>query len=573
MSITKSCGQRGIFGIDFFLNYLVEDILYSNQINFTYKFLTDMNGNTFAHSELYPRPSTIKENFKLVHILLLENKKEFPIVWEQMQNDSAGNYVMVHEKHRLSYTWKHINDLLIVCTVTKLNGTKAPMITRIKSPNNQNSADHSKYLPELIYHRMDLTQGSSNSISLCHYFKQVATYESITLLLSAKAFQSPYSHMKNNRVEDNDDFHQTTIQSFMAYLKDNKNLFANPGMLPQVRNEVIGIYHVMEYLKKKHLESDLKKYILRRYGASINGVVQVFPGCILDPNFEATKRPWFIKAMETPGRIAITEPYLDAGGAGYIVSVSYTVFEGKNSALHSADRDQPIVVVGLDFTRGFFYKMILEASGSCSQDVKCFLMDDKGFLVGHPNVMEPIVNERQPEHISHKESHVANDILMHRKFVKKISCNNYLNGTSQRFYQFNTSLNDVITNWANVEKTKYQIVSVKGSNLFVGIINSTTETSGAFCPCSTIDRICLNCYRMEQLECECPCECRLEDDECAINKTDIVENLTCPQHVEYIQNYQAPQLKDPTSVDSCNLFNCDVFAEKQDCLGVIGCIW
>lgn len=563
VSITKTCDQRGVFGIDLFLNFLIEDVLYSNQNNSSYTFLTDMNGITFTHSLLYPRPITLKESFNPVHIRLLERTNGFDELWAKIKTQSNGNARL----ESWSYTWKHISELLIVCVVTNVGQNHIYSLNRVKASNSQ-LVDQSKFLPELLYHRLDLLV-PPNSINMCHFYKQVATFDAITLHLSSKAFSSPYAHMKNSRQEDNGDSQVQTVQNFMAYLRDTKSLFANPGLLDGIRNEVAGVYQIMEMLKRKHTESELRKYVIRRYVAGMNGVTQVFPGCSLDVNFEASRRPWFIKAMEAKGNLAITEPYLDAGGAGYVVSVSYTIFDREHSK-------QPVAVVSLDFTRGFFYKMLLDESSDCRlANVKCFLMNDKGFLIAHPSVLEQSNdNHRQPEHITHKESHVANDILMQRKFVKKIACNDYLNGTSQRFYQFNTSIAEIISNFANVEKTKYQISSVKSSNLFVGIINSTSETSGAFCPCSTIDFRCLNCFRMEQIECECPCECRLDDDEsCAANKTDLISEstTTCLQQIEYIQSYQAPVVKDV--VDSCNLFNCDLFTEREDCLGVIGCIW
>lgn len=565
VSLTKTCDQRGVFGIDLFLNFLVEDLLYSDQLNESYKFMVDLHGNTFAHSLLYPRPITLKENFQLVHIRRLEKTKGFDELWEKMKNQTSGN----ERLERFSYTWRHVSSLVIICIVTDLNETSRSVLQRIKGSNTQ-MIDQTKFLPELLYHRLDLLV-PQNSINMCHYFKQIATFDAITLHLSSRAFSSPYSHMKNNKFEEVDESQVQTVQNFMAYLRDTRNLFANPGLLSGIRNEVSGVYQIMEFLKKKHVDSDLRKYVIRRYVASMNGVLQIYPGCSLDVNFETSRRPWFVKAMESKGRIAITEPYLDAGGAGLVVSVSYTIFDSR----HENTRKQPIAVVSLDFTRGFFYKMLLDELPDCGLDnIKCFLMNDKGFLIAHPNMLESINdNHRQPEHITHKESQIANDILMQRKFVKKIECNDYLNGTSQRFYQFNTSITEVITNFANVEKTKYQILNVPETNLFVGIINSSSETSGAFCPCSTIDFRCLNCYRMEQIECECPCECRLDgDDGCVSNKTEFTsESLTCPQPTEYIQSYQAPIVKDV--LDSCNLFNCDLFAEKVDCLGVIGCIW
>ena len=33
--------------------------------------------------------------------------------------------------------------------------------------------------------------------------------------------------------------------------------------------------------------------------------------------------------MEYPGNVVVTSPYLDLGGAGYIVTVSHTIYEGK----------------------------------------------------------------------------------------------------------------------------------------------------------------------------------------------------------------------------------------------------
>lgn len=498
------------------------------------------------------------------------------ITWSKMKSESSGSLKL----DNYSYTWTHISDILIVCIVTNLNEQRPNILQRIKTSNS--AADQSKHLSELIYHRLDLllptssstasSSSSTSSLNMCLYYKQIATFDAISLHLSSKAFISPYAHIKSSKNSENDD--SQTVQNFMAYLRDTRNLFANPGLVENIRQEVYGIYQIMEFFKKKHIESELRKYVIRRYASSMNGVLEVYPGCSLDTNFEASRRPWFVKAMELKGKIAVTEPYLDAGGAGYIISVSYAIYEKRYSGYQNNKTYQPVAVVSMDFTRGFFYKILLDALSHCADDdIKCILMDDKGYLIAHPNILEhSSENFRLPEHITHSESHVANDILMQRKFVEKIACNNYLNGTSQRFYQFNTSTSEIISNYANVEKTKYHLMSLKGTNLFVGIINSSSETSGAFCPCSTIDFRCLNCFRMEQNECECPCECKLNDetDSCASDQN-TTSNIMCPQQIEYIHSYHQQLIKE--NIDTCNLNSCDMFAEKEDCLGVVGCIW
>jgi len=59
-------------------------------------------------------------------------------------------------------------------------------------------------------------------------------------------------------------------------------------------------------------------------------------------------------------------------------------------------------------------------------------MEDNGYLLSHPLIYNlNIIPIKQ--HITHKESYIANDILNHKHFVKKKICTNYLNRTIQRF--------------------------------------------------------------------------------------------------------------------------------------------
>jgi hypothetical protein len=68
--------------------------------------------------------------------------------------------------------------------------------------------------------------------------------------------------------------------------------------------------------------------------------------------------------------------------------------------------------------------------------LRCFIMDDRGYLVVHPGLSDP--GERgalEEKHITRKEPLVTNDILNHRGFVHKKICSNYIDGTVQRSYQ------------------------------------------------------------------------------------------------------------------------------------------
>lgn len=66
---------------------------------------------------------------------------------------------------------------------------------------------------------------------------------------------------------------------------------------------------------------------------------------------------------------------------------------------------------------------------------RCFLMDDKGYLVAHPGLIDPTgKGPAEQRHITHMEPLVANDILNHRNFVRKRLCNRYNDRTIQRYF-------------------------------------------------------------------------------------------------------------------------------------------
>lgn len=66
-----------------------------------------------------------------------------------------------------------------------------------------------------------------------------------------------------------------------------------------------------------------------RYVATTSGVMRMFPGTLMHKSFDPTTRDWFLKALQYPGEVVFTGPYLDFGGGGYIVTLSTTIFEGR----------------------------------------------------------------------------------------------------------------------------------------------------------------------------------------------------------------------------------------------------
>ncbi|KAJ7421021.1 VWFA and cache domain-containing protein 1 [Pitangus sulphuratus] len=538
MTVSKPCyfGNLllGIVGVDVNLAYILEDVTYYQDSLGSYTFLIDNKGYTLMHPSL-TRPYLLSEPPLHTDIIHYENIPKFELVRQNILSIPLGSQIITvpvnsslswhvnklreigKEAYNVSYAWKMVQDTSFILCVVVIQ----PEIP-VKQLKNLNTVPSSK----LLYHRLDLL-GQPNA---CLHFKQLATLESPTVMLSAGSFSSPYEHLSQPETK-------RMVEHYTAYLSDNTRLIANPGLKFSVRNEVMATSHGTDEWMTQMEISGLNSYIVRRYIATPNGVLRIYPGSLMDKAFDPTRRQC-----------------------------------AQMSSGHS------VAVMGIDFTLRYFYKVLMDLLPVCNQDggnkIRCFIMEDRGYLVAHPTLIDPKGHAPvEQQHITHKEPLVANDILNHPNFVKKNLCNSFSDRTVQRFYKFNTSLVGDLTNLVHGSHcSKYRLTRIPGTNAFVGIVNETCD-SLAFCACSMVDRLCLNCHRMEQNECECPCECPLEVNECTGNLTNAESrNPSCEVHQEPM-TFTAidPSLQD--ALPQCINTQCNQRTESGDCFGVLDCEW
>ncbi|XP_012531291.1 VWFA and cache domain-containing protein 1 isoform X2 [Monomorium pharaonis] len=556
-TMTISIGQvtkTALLFLDIKLRDFLDNITYFNVGPNIYAIFFDTKGVVWMHKN-FPRIETIVEQPLKVHLQDIENIDSQTVL--KMINEMEG-IIDVKTKlgERKRYRWKHLiyNDL-IICLVSTTEEEILP-VARTVPP-----------LPtDILHHRLDLMlQTVVDKDILCIYRNKIVTL--CVIYLSPWCFQSPMEQLKLLETGS-----AVNVQSYMAYLKDVTGLLANPGLHPSVKSDVAMLAQILDHFKKQHSKSLLNKFVIRRYIVStINGVLEIFPGMVFDSGFDPKRRMWYRKALEHSDKIILTPPYLDAGGSGYVITLSQTVKYSVRAS--KGNTNYAIAVLSMDVTMGYITRLLLEMFPFCRDaTIKCFLMDDKGYLVSHPMLLEASSKIEQ-QHLTHKELLVANDILNHGLFVKKKLCANHLDGTMQRYYQFNTSLDEVLTNIAHGEHcVKYQVAVVTGTNVFLGVVNMTTQCNllRAFCPCSTMDHSCLNCKSMEQTGCECPCECSLYTSSCTQQNINNLDSCL-PVHE------QGPSLQtlwiESMNLKSCPSTNCKSYTTERDCLGVADCQW
>lgn len=575
MTVSRPCyfGNLllGVVGVDVNLAYILEDVTYYQDSLASYTFLIDNKGYTLMHPSL-TRPYLMTEPPLHTDIIHYENIPGFPVVRQNILSLPLGSQVIgvpvnsslswhtnrlrdnSKDAYNVSYAWKLVQDTSFILCIVYVQ----PEIP-VKQLKNLNTAPSSK----LLYHRLDLLGQPSS----CLHFKQLATVESPTVMLAAGSFSSPYEHLSQPETK-------RMVEHYTAYLSDNTRLIANPGLKSSVRNEVMATSHVTDEWMTLMEMSSLNCYIVRRYIATPSGVLRIYPGSLMDKAFDPTRRQWYQHAVANPGLITFTGPYLDVGGAGYVVTISHTIHASSSQMAPG----YAVAVMGIDFTLRYFYKVLLDLLPICNQDkgnkIRCFIMEDRGYLVAHPTLIDPKGHApAEQQHITHKEPLVANDILNHPNFVKKNLCNSFSDRTVQRFYKFNTNIVGDLTNLVHGSHcSKYRLTRIPGTNAFAGIVNETCD-SLAFCACSTVDRLCLNCHRMEQNECECPCECPLEVNECTGNLTNAENrNPSCEVHQEPVSlNVIDPSLHD--TLPQCINTRCSQRYTSSDCFGVLDCEW
>ena len=458
------------------------------------------------------RPSTLSDESVATDILFLESRPGFAAIRKRILSVPSGserialsptssdafdiNYDDDEPKiATIKYTWERVGATpYIACIVTRYEKADSEGQPLRRVPPSS--------LPDLVYHRLDVVS-SPNKVDLCRYFRQHST------LAVGSLFLSPAAHLSSFQFASWAEPSPVVIQSFMAFLSDKTKLIANPGLRSSVRSDVGALAQIVPHWRTQFGHSLLSQFILRRYAATPNGVMIEYPAAVRPASFDPLRRPWYQKAIEFPGRVVVTGPYLDPSGAGYVVSISHSVYEGKPSARHSSS-DNVVTILGADLTLSYMHRMLWATLPFCpdrtgqvrGSSIRCFIMDERGYLLVHPNLLDPLAQGAvEQQHLTHHEPLVASDLLNHDRFVLKKACSSYPDRTVQRFYQLNLTLNEkwidpsganevpmpVLTNLVHGEHCiRYQIVAIQGTNLFVGVVNQTCESATAFCPCSTV---------------------------------------------------------------------------------------
>ncbi|KAK3866357.1 hypothetical protein Pcinc_028108 [Petrolisthes cinctipes] len=513
----------GLVGMDISLATLLEDVTHYTSPAKSYAFAVDAQGSVLGHPQL-GRPETWTVPLVGTDVTLVEQVDGFTRVRHQLLARPTAHtslplsqHSATNMKEELHYYWHRSAVSGWVFVVARIDSN---------TPHKRLSRSVPPLPPTALFHRLDLIPPSKARV--CRHFNQMATLDGSTLFLPVGSYVSPLSQMAGGPET------MGAVQSVTAFLSDTTQLIANPGLRLPVRTDATAIYQISDFWESKLQTSSLSKYIIRRYAAAPSGVTVMYPGTLMDRSFDPRSQGWYLGALASPGKVIVSPPYLDPGGAGFIVTISHTVYQGGSATMHSP-ADPVVAVLAADFTLGYFYKLLLDLEPACGQTphpdkdgqrVRCFLVDLEGYLVAHPSLLAPSSSytpaTNVPPHITHQEPVVSMELLGGGAgLLTKGWCGRWWRGASERHYSLRLPQGQVVASpapgAAQVDNSclQYALAAVPSTNLVLGIINQTCAPAVAFCPCSMDDRLCLNCQLVEAGACECPCECPLSPNPCS----------------------------------------------------------
>ena len=491
---------------------------------------------------LMPDLKSVPKSYDISTLLKIKNAfSNNPkwIVWRHINNTPyIALLVADHLAWRLNHQLKNQPDSsendLDVFNDGKLSN---PSITDLRETSSTNKT--------LYYHRLDILPPKTG---LCRHFWQPATLDSGTIYIYPTSFEHPIS-------KDEIHLNREDIQRYVQWLKGNENS-GKIGIKPAAKLDLALVTQITDSWRNSSYTSVFNNYIVRRFISTMHGfksagVYYAYPGTpIPSANYDWDPRyqEWFLDSLEFPDRVVMSSPRLDAGGAGYVVTLSHSIknptqsgpsesafeagcvhFPSKERMCHLAPRIG--AVMGMDLSLGLLNEWIQQLIPYCKiSNTRCFLFDNHGYLIVHPSMFYP-PNKNQNslrKHLTHIEPLIANDLLLNHgaSFVKKKVCKQLSTMTLQRYYEFDTNhRNRVVHNKENSEHcSQYEISVLEGTNLFLGVVNVTCENEPkTFCPCNIRGRKCIVCnyeatdthakhptgYFDEELlkTCECPCEC------------------------------------------------------------------
>ncbi|KAI0239286.1 VWFA domain-containing protein [Lamellibrachia satsuma] len=406
-------------------------------------------------------------------------------------------------------------------------------------------------LPQsFVYHRLDLRPQPSQ----CSFLLRVALNDKTTVKFAPTAFVDQYKYLDTEETK-------TTVDRYELYMLGKTNP-VNPDFKEGVRESVASTHQLDAIVSTRPA-----RYSIWRYIGTEAGVFRKYPGTRMVKEYDHTQRPWYKRGINRKGLATFSIPYMDASGAGIVLTLSHSIYQGRAS--HTSN-DPVSAVMGMDFTLPYLYYRMLDTYPACrAPGNRCFLVDSSGFIVVHKDFVEDVSSARSDVHISTKEPIIAQDLVA-KSIMKKAACVNVQEFSNQYFW----TVSLLLAHKGLVSSSSYTLSEVPGSNVFVVIATGSSSGPPRECRWCNGSKALTQCM---SAECSCPC----------FSPTDIYEYckdsfslqvdgwpVCVPQPaVVSLEDLRTEESGQVAHLAACFNYSCHANMSMSVCISTSSCTW
>eukprot|EP00117_Sycon_ciliatum_P046633 scpid14148/ scgid33378/ VWFA and cache domain-containing protein 1 len=563
---------RGVVGVDITITDLFADISYFSDDEHQYAFMINRKGAAILHP-LLNQPVDISSDPLFQDITLLEVDAQFrTLVYSQMRNGTTGSATInatrfltigdskyegtVRVSVLSTYYWTPVYGTdFVVCVVLNLESSR-----EVADIGSQNAPSEST-----VYHRLDLAAPRGRR---CDQFGREAVSDVSAVKFSPEAFTDPARYLNVPESTSN-------VTQMLNYL-DGRSVTNR-----YFKSSVVNLVRLTSKLDKIWDSNFFRKYqqsVVWRYIGAIDGVFRIIPGTQLPTSYDHLSRGWFTRSLNRPGQLTMSPPYLDAFGAGYVVTLSTTIHQSSVRSNPSAVG----AVMAMDFAVGFLNEFMISVYGSCANSYRCMLLDSSGYLVFHPSFLSASAN---PEwvHLGHEEPQVM-ETLLNTGVLRKKSCVRY--DTFSRYSYFRVTMptgqTEVSSSYpcqdpvAHGTSVNFKVMHIANTNMYLAVVSTSCPyrpRTLSSCPCPVRNGLG-QCQTSEILQsCECPCVRGVDYFPCNNSfPGSIAVSDVCP--AEIVALPVVPRKPDKvTKLEKCFNGRCSNITSSRTCQATVGCAW
>ncbi|XP_033124937.1 voltage-dependent calcium channel subunit alpha-2/delta-1-like [Anneissia japonica] len=347
---TSSKKLLGVVGIDATLDE-IENLIVSEKWGSVYAFLINKEGETIFHPLLKPS-SKLSDDPIFITISKLEQRdgkpENFSIVENNMKAGKSGftyikNAVRGVPKGDFSdgvkvfimpatyyYTSLNQSEYSFAFSLADTDST----FRRSNEPQDKSSLPMSvfniltEYNSPLAKERLnkngsDLYKEMEIKYDEPKYKGLTVTYKHSSVKFAPKCYCNP------NKFIFDDDLAMKTVMAHEFMNGDDNPGCPNGTFEKNIKADVLITSQIEAIWKKRNF--DLLKDVKWTYIGCRSGVFRTYPGHRSSRPYDPTKRPWYHRVIVSPHKTSISTAYMDAAGAGKIISISQAIFEGMQT--------------------------------------------------------------------------------------------------------------------------------------------------------------------------------------------------------------------------------------------------